>query len=481
LTISLAEVARRNPAGIAIVGETSVISFANLFDKSESVAASLALDSDTDTPVAFVARNDVLTIGLFFALWERGIPALPLNPRWTAAERQSLVQRVGARWVGADEGFVRVTRSGACHPLSQHSRAPTLLIATSGSSGVPKVVCLSRAGLVAGAVAAVSHLQMRHEDRWLLSLNLSHIGGITILLRCMLCEASVALAAPGLGAAEMVQVILRTGATLASLVPTQLDRLLSVPIRRGDLSSLRAVLLGGAYTPHSLMQRARAQGWPVLATYGMSEAGSQICTQPLSDLFDNTPHDDAGLPLPGVELKIDAGVICIRGSSLFDGYLACETSPFDHDGWFHSGDLGTLTSQGRLIPLGRRDDCIVTGGEKVSAVEVEAALLELSWIRATAVVGVSDGTWGYIIAAAVVLADRRDADTNLDLDCIRNRTELALARRLAPYKRPRRWVVLRELPLLPSGKLDRPAVRALFEGFGPLRSADVVGFCGKAE
>ncbi len=463
--MSLGAVARRNPEGTALVDALRPLTFANLFDKSETIASELELDRDADTPRAFVAKNDTTTIALFFALLERGIPALPLNPQWTAVERQQWVARARARWiVPADHkpsngtwGCTTTTPLIDRTELSITPRKTQLLIATSGSSGAPKLVCLSQRALEAAADASIAHLSMTAQDRWLLSLNLAHIGGISVLLRCLRSEACVVLAEPGMPAEAMLRRIAQARVTLASLVPTQLERLLSIEVPRRGIESLRAVLLGGAHAPRRLAERARAAGWPILMTYGLSEAGSQVCTQPLLDLRTPALHDDAGFPLPGIDVKVDNEVICVRGATLFEGYHAESASPFDAEGWFHTGDFGTLTETGRLVPLGRRDDCIITGGEKVSAIEVESAIMDQPWVRAAAVVALADSTWGHIVAAAVVLDQTSDFTTAV------HRIVNSLATRLAPYKRPRRWLALEELPLLSSGKLDRPAVRALFE------------------
>jgi o-succinylbenzoate---CoA ligase len=464
--MSLGAVARRNPEGTALIDAGTPLTFAKLFDKSEAIASALELERDMDVPRAFVAVNDTTTIALIFALLERGIPALPLNPRWTDIERRQMVARARAQWVVPPTSPHRFDQiwvgANATPPIDRSGlfttpRKTQLLIATSGSSGAPKLVCLSQRALEAAADASIAHLSMSAHDRWLLSLNLAHIGGISVLLRCLRSESCVVLAEPRMPAEAMLHRIAQTQVTLASLVPTQLERLLSIESPRGGIESLRAVLLGGAHAPKRLVERARAAGWPLLLTYGLSEAGSQVCTQPLTDLTTSAAHDDAGVPLPGIEVKLEHDVICIRGASLFDGYHAESASPFDAEGWFHTGDFGSMTETGRLVPLGRRDDCIVTGGEKVSALEVESAILDQPWVRAAVVVALANSTWGQIVAAAVVLDQAADCARAIE------RTNSALATRLAPHKRPRRWLALAELPLLPDGKLDRPAVRALFE------------------
>jgi o-succinylbenzoate---CoA ligase len=462
--LSLQSVAGRNPRGTALIGATAELTFANLFDKSESLASALELGQRPDLPVAFVANNDESTVALLFALLERGITALPLHPRLTTGEQRSLVELVGARWLRPSDGGFRDVTSvvSAATTARDRSRSvatprkPQLLVATSGSTGPAKLVQLSAEALEAAAQAATTHLAMTRLDRFLLSLNLAHIGGVSILLRCLLTEAAVVLGDPRLPAAELAELIEARGVTLASLVPTQLERLLSIlPPPRP--SALRAVLLGGAHTPLRLLERARALGWPVLTTYGLSEAGSQVTTQPLADLTAMAAADDAGVALSGIEVKIEQGTICIRGRALFDGYYDESEPAFDTDGWYRTNDNGMFAENGRLIPLGRRDDCIVTGGEKVAPLEVERAILREPSVHAAVVVPLPDDIWGQIVAAAIVL----DSAATDWASCV-ERIEAELAKNLAAYKRPRRWLRLRELPELPSGKLDRPAVVARF-------------------
>jgi O-succinylbenzoic acid--CoA ligase len=485
--LSLRSLAVRNPAGIAVETTGGSISFANLFDKSETIAAALGFDLEQNDQraVAFVAHNDLATIALFCALLERGIAALPLHPRSTSTERRYLVDRAKARMLEpSDLGFRdAVTIDGSPRALQRRNpstsltpnerrhpadaREPTqLLIATSGSTGAAKLVCLTQRALEAAARASGEHLGLTSADRWLLSLNLAHIGGISILIRCFLHEARVVLAEPGLPAAELAHRAECAQATLASFVPTQLERLLALtPCPR--LASLRAILVGGAKTPLPLARRAREAGWPILLTYGLSEAGSQVTTQPLTDLKVDSVSDDAGLALPGMELKIEDSTIFVRGPALFQGYLGEESSPFSADGWFQTSDLGKVNADGRLVPLGRRDDCIVTGGEKVSCLEVEGLLLDEPDVRAAKVVGLPDATWGQVVAAVLVLQPPADP-----VNCL-PQIQAMVASRLAPHKRPKRWLVLPELPQLPSGKLDRRAILAVL--------AESIGFSENSE
>jgi O-succinylbenzoic acid--CoA ligase len=199
-----------------------------------------------------------------------------------------------------------------------------------------------------------------------------------------------------------------------------------------------------------LLERAADRGWPVLTTYGLTEACSQVATQRLGTI--NRGELGVGFPVEGMELRISAGSVQIRGPMLFSGYRGAGGPAVGPDGWFDTGDLGRLDADGALHLQGRRDDLIVTGGENVSPAEVEAALELHPDIAECCVFGVPDPIWGQLVAAALVLRPNRSLDS-AELDGW-------AGRQLASFKRPRRWCVLPSLPRHASGKLDRAGAAA---------------------
>src|SRR5262249_10691805 len=218
-------------------------------------------------------------------------------------------------------------------------------------------------------------------------------------------------------------------ATIASLVPTQLHRI--VEGRASLPPGLRVILLGGAPAPPALVARSPV---PVVTTYGLTEACGTVAL--------------AGVPLPGVEVRISPeGTIQLDGPTLMSGYLH-DPSPFTPDGWLDTGDLGALDAAGRLEIFARRTDLILSGGENVYPSEVEGALSELPGIAAACVFGVPDPEWGQVVCAALV-GDRASDPV------------AQLRDRLAPFKLPRRIVWVDALPLNPAGKIDRGAARDL--------------------
>jgi O-succinylbenzoic acid--CoA ligase len=222
--------------------------------------------------------------------------------------------------------------------------------------------------------------------------------------------------------------------------------------------SLRAVLVGGGPIPEPLLARARARGLPVLPTYGLTEAASQVATAAPGDA--DRPAGSVGRALPGITVRIGAadtegfGEILVRGPTVMAGYLgrADDTAAGLRNGWLHTGDLGRLDDEGRLTVADRRSDLIVTGGENVYPREVETVLLAHPAVREAAVYGVTDPEWGQRVAAAVVAR----ADATLDGEALR----AWCGERLAAFKVPRAIALVAALPRTTGGKLQRRRLRA---------------------
>ena len=311
-----------------------------------------------------------------------------------------------------------------------------LVVPTSGSSGEPKGVLLTAANLRASALATADRLG--GHGQWLLAIPPTHVGGLQVLVRSLLAGTTPVVLPPGpFEAAAFAEATERlTGRRrYVSLVPTQLRRLLADPTA---LRAYDAVLLGGAAAPAPLLERAREAGVRVVTTYGMSETSGGC-------VYD-------GVPLDGVRVHVDGGRVRLGGPVVARGYRLrpdLTAAAFDGD-VFTTSDLGRLDG-GALTVLGRADDVVVTGGENVAPLAVEAALERHPSVVEAAVTGVPDEEWGSRVVALVVL---------------RGPLTLAQARDHVAASVPRSWAPreLREveaLPLLTSGKLDRAALRLL--------------------
>ena len=281
---------------------------------------------------------------------------------------------------------------------------------------------------------------------------LFHVGGLSIVLRSAIYGTAIILQR-GFDEGEVARSLHDEAVTQVSVVPAMLQRLLDADARPSP-QSLRVVLVGGPVPPQ-LLERALSRGFPVIQTYGLTEAASQVATLAPADAA--THLGSAGKPLLVTQLRVDSpnpgepGEILVAGPTVTPGYFqnAEATAATLHDGWLHTGDIGRLDDDGFLFVLDRRDDLIVCGGENVYPAEVEAAALCLPGVVEAAVVGVSEPTWGQVVAAVLV------CDGTFDREAF----DRELRTKLAGYKVPRIVVTVSELPRTASGKIQRRLVR----------------------
>jgi o-succinylbenzoate---CoA ligase len=440
------------PGRVALVHGTTPFTFAELAERVARAAQRLrAMGARPDAPVGLVAETREPFVTSLYALVALGVPVAPVHPRLRPAERRAVLHALGPRLVlegDAQRELLSGTGVPMVQPFDVGPEHPLAVVATSGSSGVPKGVVLSRRAFAAACEASAAHLGWRGGDRWLLCMPPAHVGGLSIPLRTLAGRRATMCGASGQFDPQAVMRVVEEGAvTLMSLVPTMLAQLLSAGW--APPPSLRAVLLGGAGAPASLLHLARERGVPALATYGMTETCGQVTTQVPG--APPSPLEGAGRPLPGVQVRVVDGEIQVRAPSLLSGYSSqADAVPLTHDGFLRTGDAGFLDAEGRLHVSGRLDDRIITGGENVDPLEVEQALLALGGLRAACVFGVPDATWGQVVAAALVPEEGAD----------RAALEGRMAAELAPHRRPRRLLWVDALPTTVSGKVDRRAAAA---------------------
>lgn len=299
-------------------------------------------------------------------------------------------------------------------PLAAH-----VFIATSGTSGAMKLVALSKRAILASAAAVNARLGVTSRDVWLRVLPIFHVGGLGILARAHLAGARV------LEAAWDARAFAESDATIASLVPAQVHDLVVAGLR--PPSRLRAILVGGGAFDPQLCERARALGWPVLPSYGMSECCSTVAIE--DELL---PHLEAR--------SDDDGRLAFRGDSLLTGY-ATEQGLVDPkiDGWFVSEDFGEVDGR-QMRVRGRAADFVKIGGESVDLKRLDAIVRELAGDDA-AIVAVRDERLGHVIH----LASTVEAAAIVE----------AFNRRVAPFEKIRGVHRVGEIPRSPLGKLLR--------------------------
>lgn len=359
---------------------------------------------------------------------ESGASFLPVDGRLTHTEKRRLIERVAPTLVVTSEG----------EDLYAPARRPSdpdrdwAVIATSGSTGAPKLVELSRAALGAAVGGSLETLDLAAGDPWVACLTPAHAGGLLVYLRAALGGAPLTV----LDRFDP-QTLMRDappGAHVA-LVPTMLHRLVAA---NADLARLGVVLVGGGRLDPELRAAAAGLGARVVSTYGLTETGGGV-------VYD-------GVAFEGTDVRIaNDGMIEVLGPTLMSGYRgdpSATAEAFVLDGWLRTSDVGRLDAEGRLQVLGRADDGIRTGGETVWPDEIESILRLHPKVADVAVAGRPDPEWGEHVAAWVVPADPAEPPT---LDELRAHCRVALAR----HKTPRELMITELISRTPGGKLRR--------------------------
>lgn len=355
-------------------------------------------------------------------VWDAGDAILPVDQRLPMPARAALLDAMRPSAVRTADGD-ETTLTGAV-PVCSGDAA---VVATSGTTGVPKGVVHTHDTLRASSIATSAALGVDPaSDRWLCCLPLAHVGGLSVVVRSV-HTGTPCTVLPAFDV-DAVEAAARNGHTLVSLVPAALAHV--------DAARWRIILLGGSAMPPDLPAN-------VVRTYGMTETGSGV-------VYD-------GRPIGGVELSIDAGEVLVRGPMLLRSYRTAEpggaptpdgVDPRRADGWFATGDAGSLAHDGTLTVEGRMGDVIVTGGEKVWPEPVERVLATAPGVADVAVAGRPDDRWGRRVVAFVVAVDPTDPPT---LDALRSHVR----EQLPAYAAPHELVLLDAVPRTAIGKVRR--------------------------
>ena len=418
-----------------LVTPDQTYSYAQLERMVRHAAGGLAPRIRPGQLVGVIASSTAETVVAMFAVPRAGGILVPISPRLSTGEVDDLCDRMGIDLVVRD--LPVGTENGPPFEATADD-VPFAVVPTSGTTGYPKGVVLTRQNLAASADASASFLQHQPEDRWLCVLPLSHVGGLSILTRSAQVGGTVVLESQ-FDARRVARLL--HDVRFASFVPTMLTRILEHA--KGPYPNLSAVLVGGGPLPPGLLDDARAAGIPAVPTYGATETAAQIAT--------GQPGEATVRPLPGVDLWIcdpngadlgvgSAGEIVVNGPMISSGYWGMPA----RSGPYRTGDLGMLDAAERLTVLGRVDDMVITGGENVYPVEVERVLLAHPAVSDVAVWGTHDPQWGSILHATVAAEGVEE-------------TVLAawVRERLAGYKVPKVWHFVDTVPRSLMGKLDR--------------------------
>lgn len=462
------ERALRTPGATALAGDGGRVSFGGLAERGARAAAGLAFQGvGPGDLVAVRLRRGLHAAVALHAASLLGVRILFVHPRLTESEVAGQLgdARADLFLDGADALAACEARGGRPPGLPRHAADEVAwVLFTSGTSGRPKAAMLTWANLSWSAKACAAHLaaaraghpggRRRRGGCWLACLPLYHVGGLSILVRSVLSGAPVLLH-DAFDPERVSHSIDCDGVAFVSLVPTTLRRLLEARGGRPAPPDLQAVLLGGAAAPPELVSEARALGFPVLPSYGLTETASQVATAQPGD-----PPAWVGRPLLGTRIRITDGTgrplpvgregeIRVQGPTVFAGYLHAPeaTAAALEDGWLRTGDIGVVDAAGRLRVLERRADLVVSGGENVYPAEVEAVLLAHPQVLEAAVAGRADPDLGQRVAAWVVPRAGCRPDPQALLDFCRQR--------IAGYKVPREIHWVAALPRSSLGKVAR--------------------------
>lgn len=488
LEYPLSAAARKFPDGVACRFDGKQFTFAQL----ESLVSAWVQRLDQHSikggdRVALLTPNSISTITTILALIRLGASAVPLNYRLVPADWKKLLQRAECRLlcttpefaeftdelevpivtlydVGLDNLGESRTREFSGSPLHPDANREATVIFTSGSSGESKGVILTYGNHYFSAVGSNMNIKLLPGDCWLLCLPLCHVGGLSIIFRTLLAGAAFEVTST-FDASEVNNLIDNGRITHLSLVPTMLTKLIEIRKSRPVPDTLKTILLGGAAASEELLRQVAELRLPVLTSYGMTEAASQICALSPEDSLGRLKT--SGRPLRHRRLTIlndegetvppgQVGEIAVGGEVLSPGYLDPNggTEPLTESGWFCTGDLGCLDQDGYLVVKGRKDDLIISGGENIYPQEILSAALGFPGIDDCAVVRVADDVWGQ---RPVLFVETR---AEFNLQAMRD----FLAEKLAGFRLPKRIIRLAKLPRTAIGKIDKELLGRFAEG-----------------
>lgn len=412
ITCPIRENVLTRPDAIAILSGEYQLTYRQLDKQVASVASSLQDKGIKEGEiVALCLEPSAEFVTLIFALFRvKGIAA-PVNTRLPNAAIPDMLKRIncsviigndrrqgsslfpGFTYYNAAEFGGDQKASSDLGRVEMDASQRATIIFSSGSTGLPKAVLHSFANHHYNALGSNQNIAVQPGDRWLLSLPLYHVAGIAILFRSFIAGSTVVIP----NRKRSIEIDLRIeGVSHASLVSTQLQQVLYAMSLGDNFPGLKAILVGGSAVRQSIRNEAFAARLPVFFSYGLSEMSSQVTTT--SPKASEQEILTSGSLLPFRTLKIAPdGEILVKGNTLFLGYLVGEevNGPVDENGWFPTGDIGTISDEGYLTVLGRKDNMFISGGENIYPEQIEKVIQSHPQVRQAMVVPIPDEKFGY--------------------------------------------------------------------------------------
>ena len=377
--------------------------------------------------LAILAPNSLEYIVLLIALWYVGIVAVPISTRWPKSVIEKNLENIHCNMLIFSETLsyqsfskkirtmileelvsLKITedKNEDTEELSCDLNQNASIVFTSGSSGFPRAVVHTLGNHYFSALGSNQNIPVSPGDRWLLSLPLYHVGGLSIIVRSLLGGGAIVIREENKLLHEVIE---NSEITHISLVSTQFQRLLQNKDAIKNLRNMKAILLGGGPVSDSIIQEAVDLGLPLFTSYGSTEMASQISSTPAGDTFDRLKT--CGKLLQYRELKIAFdGEVLVKGVTLGKGYIdnGKLVNLRDREGWYHTGDFGKLDNAGYLIVIGRKDNMFISGGENIQPEEIENILSGLKGIETILVVPVKNEEFGHRPVAFVKMSVNKE-------------------------------------------------------------------------
>ena len=492
--MDLADLIARNaaftPDKSALVFEGEALSYRAFYDRIERAAHGLHVEFGVSRGdrVAILSLNRPDYLVLLYACARLGAMLVPLNWRLAAAEQRFILADASPKALLLEQAFARIlpalqttlpgirvagldfspqavsfealltTGKGGNRDPDVDLACRLLIVYTSGTTGRPKGAVLTQEALLWNGVMSQHMHGLTSDDHVLTVLPFFHVGGLNIQTTPALHHGACVTIHPRFAPDAALAAIARDRPTLTVLVPATLQAMTDHPAWAAtDLSSLKAVTTGSQIVPPHLIERFVARGVPVLQVYGSTETCpiavytrlggdlSRVGSTGLPGLCcEARVIDENGAELPAQRL----GEIAVRGPNVFSGYWGNEEATGEalRDGWYRTGDIGSVDRDGWFYVHDRKKNMIISGGENISAAEVERALLEHPDVADCGVIGVPDSRWNEAPVAYVIAR----AGASIDAEAL----QAHMLARLARFKVPREFVFVEELPRTALGKVQ---------------------------
>ena len=492
--IAIIEQAEANKGRVAILSEGLSYRYEDLLNSSRTLADRLlnGLADLNEQRVAFMVDPGFNYVSTLWAIWQSGGIAVPLclthplpSLQYALEDTQTSTIIVSAEYRHLFEADIalnniRLLNLNVKVSLNVETTLPyidenrrAMILYTSGTTNKPKGVVTTHANLNAQISTLVNAWDWSSIDHTLCVLPLHHVHGIINVICCSLWSGAVCEFLPSFSAKAVFDAFLEGKINVFMAVPTIYFKLIAYweslsAMDRAELtvgmSKFRLMVCGSAALPVSIMEKwQRISGQTLLERYGMTEIGMAI-----SNPYNGERRAGfVGRALPGVSVRLvdehhqdtadlESGEIIIKGANVFKEYwnnLKATRNSFTDDGWFKTGDIA-VAEDGYYRILGRNSvDIIKSGGYKISALEIEEALRDYEMIIDCAVLGIPDEEWGELIVAAIITSQ-----ADIDLGAL----NLWLRNKIAPYKTPRKYLLVYELPKNAMGKVVKNDVKNLF-------------------